>query len=92
MRRTTPVKRFAICGGAGTSYWKAAMEKGIDVLVTGDMKHHEALDSSLAGVTVVDVGHYHSEKIYMKILAKAINKHFSVEYMLAEEDAPIITL
>jgi putative NIF3 family GTP cyclohydrolase 1 type 2 len=50
------------------------------------------LDSCLAGVTVVDVGHYYSEKVYMKVLADAVKERFSIDYMLAKEDTPIITL
>jgi putative NIF3 family GTP cyclohydrolase 1 type 2 len=56
------------------------------------MKHHEALDSCSTGVTVVDVGHYYSERVYMKFLADAVRERFPTDYMLAKEDTPIITL
>ena len=44
-----------------------AVSKGADVLVTGDIGHHEGLDAAAQGVSVIDAGHYGTEYILWKI-------------------------
>jgi dinuclear metal center YbgI/SA1388 family protein len=48
----------------------------IDVLVTGDVKYHDALDLTEAGIFTVDVGHFHSEHMFAASLADRISKAF----------------
>ena len=38
------IKKVAIVNGAGSSYWRKAKKMGADLLITGDVKYHEALD------------------------------------------------
>lgn len=47
-----------IIGGSGMSYADDAFRQGIDVLVTGDVKYHEAYDAKLLGRNIIDAGHY----------------------------------
>lgn len=83
------VKRFAVVTGSGASLWKKCLGRA-DVLVTGDMKHHEALDAREAGLTVVDAGHFHTEKIFMDYLAKRINEKFGINTVVIDEEPSII--
>ncbi len=58
----TPVRRIAVCGGAGGELVEAAARAGADVLVTADGRHHHVLDAvSAYDVAVVDVAHWASE-------------------------------
>lgn len=56
------IKKAAVIGGSGGRYWKAAMFRGADVLVTGDIDYHTAQDAQMAGLTLIDPGH-NAEKI-----------------------------
>jgi GTP cyclohydrolase I len=47
-----------------------------DVLVTGDVKYHDALDLADAGIFTIDVGHFHSEHAFVSSLADRISKAF----------------
>lgn len=47
-----------IIGGSGMSYVDAAFAQGIDVLITGDVKYHEAYDAKLQGRNIIDAGHH----------------------------------
>ena len=47
-----------------------------DVLVTGDVKYHDALDLAQAGIFTVDVGHFFSERIFVSSLADRISLAF----------------
>ncbi len=63
------VRRVAICGGSGSSLAPAAFAAGADVLVTGDVKYHTALES--AGC-MLDVGHFSLEEEMMRRLARRL--------------------
>lgn len=54
------IRRVAVIGGAGDSDWKAALECGADVLLTGEVKHHSTLEGCALGL--VAAGHYATEQ------------------------------
>jgi dinuclear metal center YbgI/SA1388 family protein len=57
-----PVRRVAVCGGAGDSALGAAAAAGVDAYVTADLRHHPASEHVLAGgPALVDVAHWASE-------------------------------
>lgn len=52
------IKTVGIIGGSGMSYVNDAFKANIDVLITGDVKYHEAYDAKLSGKNIIDAGHY----------------------------------
>lgn len=82
-----PVRRIAVSPGAGKSEIPVAIEKGADVLVTGDIGHHEGLDAVAQGLAVIDAGHYGTEYIFMDDM-----KAFFADKLpgLEVETAPVI--
>ena len=59
------VSRLAISHGSGKTAIAAAIAKGADVLVTGDIGHHDGLDAVEQGLAVIDAGHYGTEYIFI---------------------------
>ena len=59
------VSRLAISPGSGKTAIAAAIAKGADVLVTGDIGHHDGLDAVEQGLAVIDAGHYGTEYIFI---------------------------
>ena len=58
-----PIRRVAVCGGAGDSYLTAAARAGVDAYVTADLRHHPAGEHLAAGgPALVDVAHWASEQ------------------------------
>jgi len=55
------VKKVALCGGSGASLLHEAARKGADLLVTGDVKYHEAREAEALGVALLDAGHFATE-------------------------------
>ena len=55
------IKKIAVCGGSGADLHRIAKARGADVLITGDVGYHVALEASLQGIVVVDAGHYETE-------------------------------
>jgi len=56
------IKRVAVVGGSGASLVSLASASGADVLVTGDVGHHDALEAQRLGMALIDAGHFHTEK------------------------------
>ena len=71
------VKRIAICPGSGKSVIQAALDKNADVLITGDIGHHEGLDAIDMGMCVIDAGHYGLEQVFIDDMKDLIRTHFS---------------
>jgi len=71
--------KFAVVTGSGATFWKECKKQNIKVLLTGDMKYHDAVDAYENGVVIVDIGHYESESIYMNYLAKLLEEKFKVK-------------
>ena len=63
------VERVAVCGGSGGSLLDAAVEKGCQALVTGDVKHDVMLDAVHRGITLIDAGHFGTENLVVPYLA-----------------------
>ena len=57
----TLVRSIAVCGGSGSDFVWQAKQAGADVLVTGDIKYHEAQQAVAQGLAVVDAGHFATE-------------------------------
>ena len=59
------IHRSAVVGGSGGGLIEAAARGGADVLVTGDIGHHDALSAITHGITLIDAGHFFTEKAAM---------------------------
>lgn len=70
-----PVRRVALCGGAGASLIPLAIRNGADAFVTGDLKYHDFLDYN-KNIFLVDIGHYESEISSLEILHDLIIEKF----------------
>jgi len=69
------VGRIAVCPGSGKSVIEIALKKGADVLVTGDIGHHEGIDAWAQGMAVVDAGHYGIEHIFVDDMKQYLEKN-----------------
>jgi dinuclear metal center YbgI/SA1388 family protein len=62
------IERVAVLPGSGGSAVAAAAAAGADVLVTGDVDHHQARTALDLGLAVVDAGHTSTERPGIKAL------------------------
>ena len=72
---TKPVKKIAVCGGAGSFLLQKAIQKRADMFITADFKYHEFFDAD-GKTTIVDIGHYESEKFTKELLQEILMKKF----------------
>lgn len=70
------INKVAVCSGAGNDEIYTAIDKGVDAIVTGDVKWHGFVDAKIAGLTVVDAGHFHTENIICGVLLNHLTDKF----------------
>lgn len=80
--RGRPIRRIAVCGGAGGFLLNDAIRAGADVFITADYKYHEFFDADNR-VIIADIGHYESE-VFTKDLIQ--------QYLLKKNDTFAVIL
>lgn len=81
------VFRVACIGGAGGGDVAAAVAAGADTFVTGEIKHHQALEAAYLGCNVIAAGHYETERVVLApLIARLQQETIDVQYHLALSD------
>lgn len=68
------IRKIAICTGSGSEVIPWAINASADVLVTGELKYHDAQEVVSQNFTVIEVGHFLSEWIVIPALIKRLQK------------------
>ena len=45
-----------------------------DCFLTGDIKYHDAMEAKALGLSMMDIGHYESERYFGEVLAQHLEK------------------
>lgn len=69
-----PVKTAALVCGAGFSFFESAAEKGIDLFITGECKYHHFIKAKQYGISLIDAGHFFTERIFSRVIEKPISE------------------
>ena len=75
-----PVKRVAVCAGAGGEVLADARKQGADVFVTGELRHHDAL----LGTAIIATLHSNSERAAVRDWARRLE--LGVEVVISDAD------
>lgn len=87
--RKKMVKKAGISPGSGKSMIDAALLNRVDVLITGDIDHHTAIDANEQGLCIIDGGHYGTEHIMVEYMERYLNE--SIEKLRNGEKIKIIS-
>ena len=71
------VKRICVINGLGNSMIKDCYNKGIDLVITGDITYHTAFDALENSLSLIDMGHFNSENIVYKMAVKHFIKYIN---------------
>jgi dinuclear metal center YbgI/SA1388 family protein len=66
------IKTVALVTGAGMSLLD---EVKADCFLTGDIKYHDAIEAKSRGISLIDIGHYESEKHFSALLLGICNNY-----------------
>lgn len=84
-----PIKSVAVCPGAGGSLFEGV--RGVDLLLTGEMRHHDVLAHRAGGASVILSDHTNTERGYLPRLASRLKAAVDVEVICSAVDAdPLI--
>ncbi|SFO15088.1 dinuclear metal center protein, YbgI/SA1388 family [Chitinophaga sp. YR627] len=73
--RGRPVKKVALCGGAGSFLLKRAISAGADAYISADFKYHEFFDAENQ-IVIADVGHFESEQFTVELFYHILTEKF----------------
>ncbi len=85
------MNRMAVSPGSGKSEVTPAVLKGADVLVTGDIGHHEGLDALEQNLAIIDAGHYGTEYIFIRDMQRFLESRLAknkIEIFTEESGVP----
>ncbi|MBU5313582.1 Nif3-like dinuclear metal center hexameric protein [Tissierella carlieri] len=68
------INRVAICGGSGSEFIYDAYKQKACIYITGDIKYHDAQLGAELGLTIIDAGHYHTEKVILPVIKEYLEK------------------
>lgn len=80
------VKRIGYVPGKGSSFINNALSQKCDVFITGEVGFHSATGMARKGMTIVELGHRHSELYFSKVVGGWL-KDLGVVH--SEETAPV---
>lgn len=79
-----PVRRVAVCGGAGSFLIPNALAANADMFITSDIKYHEFFDAD-GKMVIADIGHYESEQFTINLLQEFLEQKFPTFAVLKTE-------
>ena len=82
--RGRKISRIALCGGSGASLLREAARQGADLLVTGDIKYHEAQEAESLGMALLDAGHFATERLMIEGLSRQMENEFAVRKLAVQ--------
>lgn len=82
----------AISPGSGKGMSDFAVQKGAQVLITGDIDYHEGIDAIAKGISIIDAGHYGIEYIFVLFMKEYLEKNTDLEIIGEEFMNPFIIL
>lgn len=71
-----PIRKVAVCGGAGSFLLGEAIRKEADAFVSADFKYHEFFDAE-GKILLCDIGHYESEQFTKALLQEVLSEKFT---------------
>lgn len=69
------IKKIAVCGGSGSGFILDAYRENVDLYITGDIKYHDSQLAHNLGLTIIDGGHFHTEKIILPVIKHYLNSN-----------------
>ncbi|MGL5311732.1 MAG: Nif3-like dinuclear metal center hexameric protein [Peptostreptococcaceae bacterium] len=78
------VKKVAVVTGSGADMIKKAQRQGAEVLITGDVKYHDAQDALDMGMNVIDCGHFDTEDIFKDVMKRFLDEVEEIEVVRSE--------
>ncbi len=82
------IRKVAVFCGSFDDDLEVVLRQKADILVTGDLKYHTAVDALAMGMCIIDAGHFNTEKVILPALQERIEAEFpGVEVICSKLEA-----
>ncbi len=82
---TQSIERVALTTGSGGSLIDQVKA---DLFLTGDLKYHDAMRAKELGLSIIDIGHFESERYFAELMASELKKN-EIEAIIAQTKNPL---
>lgn len=82
------IRRIALTTGSGASLMKSIKA---ECFLTGDIKYHDAMEAKTIGISMIDIGHYESERYFGEVLAKDL-ENLGISVIISSSNNPFTYL
>lgn len=84
------INSVVVSSGSGADFYLPfCINNSIDAFVTSEVKHHQYLEAVQADLSVIDAGHFCTERIVCEPLAEMLKAAFAcVEFFVLDEEPP----
>ncbi|MWV62910.1 hypothetical protein DCO58_01665 [Helicobacter saguini] len=79
------IKNIHIICGSGASFISSL--KSGDLLITGDIKYHDAMIADSQNISLIEISHYKSEHIFAPLMAKILQK-YNIQAIISNSHNP----
>ncbi len=79
------IKRIALTTGSGGGLIDSVEA---DLFLTGDLKYHDAMKAKAIGLSIIDIGHFESERFFAPIMQEELKKN-QIEAIIAQIKNPL---
>jgi len=69
------IKSFSLCTGSGMSLID---EVKTDCFITGDIKYHDAMEARLRQISLIDIGHWESERHFSPMVNTLLKEYLKI--------------
>jgi dinuclear metal center YbgI/SA1388 family protein len=83
------VRAVGIVSGGGAGTLGEAIERGLDVLITGEPSEPAMAEAKEGGITFMAAGHYATETFGVRRLGELVAERFGVEHRFVEVPNPV---
>ena len=70
-----PIRRMAVCGGAGAFLIEKAVEQGADAFMTGEIGYHRFFGYD-GTIKLIEAGHFESEQFTVDLISDILKESF----------------
>ena len=91
--REGAARTIAVLAGCAGDLLHGALSEGADIVLTGEVRHHDALAAAERGATVIATLHSNSERLALPALAAGLRGELpELDVLLSQRDADPFTL
>jgi dinuclear metal center YbgI/SA1388 family protein len=69
------IKDFSLCTGSGMGLID---EVKTDCFITGDIKYHDAMEAKLREISLIDIGHWESERYFSPMVNELLKEYLKI--------------